>query len=861
MAKNQKAQSKGGKKAAKRNGQQADSILVTKNDQVYNALIQASFDGFCVLDMEGRILDCNDILCQILGYSRAELLQMDMSEIDACETQDETVAHIYRVTQAGTDRFQTRHRRKDGSYIDVEISTHSVPSMGERCFVFIRDITEQKRFEEERSQTESLLHRSQKQANLGSFIWDLRDDTLKWSQNMYAIHGIDPNQFSGNLSQTSRQLIHPDDLGEVQSEIEKMIASRRVWKMQFRIIRPDGSERIMESDGEFEFDDQGIPIRCIGIHQDITERKEIEAAFLESQSRYQTFINATTDLVFLKDDQFRYLFVNDANAQFFGKSIDEVIGSDDFALMPENAALACRRSDEQVVNGNGLIVNLEEVNGRIYETRKFPVQLQAGRWGVGGYVRDVTLRKQMEEKLTESVEMMRYIVKHDPNALAVYDLDLRYLAVSDRYLQDYNVREEDILGKHHYEVFPEMPQRWKEVHQRCLAGAIERNDDDYFERPDGSITYNRWECRPWYRADGKIGGMITYTEVTTERKLAEKKLRESERKFSLAFLSSPYAISITRLADGILMDINESFCTITGYKKDEVIGKTALELGLWVNVDERAAVISDLQQGRPVTEREYLFRKKTGEIITGLFYAVIIDLQDETCILSSISDISERKRADEQIRASLAEKEVLLREIHHRVKNNLEVVLSLAEMQARRLDDARVRESLRQIQERIRTIALVHDSIYRSTDLTTIAAQNYLQKLVDHISEAFGSYGMQLSVDAGDVTLNIESAIPCGLIVTELVTNSIKYAFPERNPAELLAQESDVKHIRIRMAQQDQQVILQVSDNGVGLPANLDPMNTQSLGLRLVRALAGQLHGSVDIRTGPGTHFEITFPP
>ncbi len=140
---------------------------------------------------------------------------------------------------------------------------------------------------------------------------------------------------------------------------------------------------------------------------------------------------------------------------------------------------------------------------------------------------DITESKQAELQLKESEEIMRYIIKHDPNAIAVYDRNLRYIAVSNRYLQDYNVKETDIIGKHHYEVFPEMPQRWKDVHTRCLAGAIERNDDDYFERPDSSITYNRWECRPWYKSDGEIGGMITYTEVTTERKATEEELRAS----------------------------------------------------------------------------------------------------------------------------------------------------------------------------------------------------------------------------------------------------------------------------------------------------------------------------------------------
>jgi PAS domain S-box-containing protein len=138
------------------------------------------------------------------------------------------------------------------------------------------------------------------------------------------------------------------------------------------------------------------------------------------------------------------------------------------------------------------------------------------------------VRLNLDKKaLLESEEILRFIVRHDPNAIAVYDTNLHYIAVSDRYLKDYGVKEEDIIGKHHYAVFPEMPQKWKDVHQRCMAGAIEHNDDDFFERPDGSITYNRWECRPWFKADGTIGGIVTYTEVTTERKLAEEVIVQS----------------------------------------------------------------------------------------------------------------------------------------------------------------------------------------------------------------------------------------------------------------------------------------------------------------------------------------------
>jgi PAS domain S-box-containing protein len=146
---------------------------------------------------------------------------------------------------------------------------------------------------------------------------------------------------------------------------------------------------------------------------------------------------------------------------------------------------------------------------------------------------DITERKKAEIALKESEEKTRFILKHNPNAMAVFDNQMNLLIASDRFLDDYNVKDKNIIGKNHYEVFPELPEKWRNVHKRALQGEVLRDDDDYFIRPDGSITYTRWECRPWYHSDNSIGGMIAYTEVITERKLAEIALKESEKNLQL----------------------------------------------------------------------------------------------------------------------------------------------------------------------------------------------------------------------------------------------------------------------------------------------------------------------------------------
>ena len=256
-----------------------------------------------------------------------------------------------------------------------------------------------------------------------------------------------------------------------------------------------------------------------------------------------------------------------------------------------------------------------------------------------------------EAALRHSVEVMRYIIKHDPDAIAVYDNDLHYIAVSDRYLEDYNVKEEHIIGKHHYEVFPEMPQKWKDVHQRVLAGAIERNEDDFFERPDGSITYNRWECRPWYQADGSIGGMITYTEVTTERKQVENALRESEKKYRDLYEKMMDGFAITDM-NGNIIQFNKAFESLLGYSEKELYALNFLEITpeKWHIFEKWIIEEQVLKRGySDVYEKEY--RKKDGTIFPIELRATLITNEkgENTGVWAIVRDITERKKTEAEI--------------------------------------------------------------------------------------------------------------------------------------------------------------------------------------------------------------------
>ena len=216
-------------------------------------------------------------------------------------------------------------------------------------------------------------------------------------------------------------------------------------------------------------------------------------------------------------------------------------------------------------------------------------------------------------------------------------------------------------------------------------------------------------------------------------------------------------------------------------------------------------------------------------------------------------EITERRRAEEETRASLRDKEILLREIHHRVKNNLQVIHSLLRLQSRQIEDERYREMFRDSQNRIRSMALIHETLYQSKDLANVSFREYVERLMSHLSASYGANRgrIRLGVDADGLMLGIDVAIPCGLIVNELVSNSLKHAFPEDRCGE------------IRVSLQvtgGSQITLTVSDDGIGLPEDMDFRDSGSLGLHLVTMLVeDQLHGQIELNRAKGTEFRISF--
>ena len=225
-------------------------------------------------------------------------------------------------------------------------------------------------------------------------------------------------------------------------------------------------------------------------------------------------------------------------------------------------------------------------------------------------------------------------------------------------------------------------------------------------------------------------------------------------------------------------------------------------------------------------------------------------------------NITQRKLAAEQIEKALHEKEVLLKEIHHRVKNNLTVISSLLEMQARISQDERVQTAFQNSQSRIQAMSAIHEQLYRSANLSHIDMDSYITGLAGELSELYAVPNIGKRIEVRDVQLVIDQAIPCGLIINELLTNAFKYAFTAGAGEPAVGSGLNARQVAVSMQRDHEHCILLVSDNGCGLPDGFDVQSAKSLGLKLVNRLAGQLEGDLEVTSaaGRGTTYRITFP-
>ncbi len=589
---------------------------------------------------------------------------------------------------------------------------------------------------------------------------------------------------------------------------------------------------------------------------ELAERRRAE----QDRLKFELGIERSHDAIFMTDTDGIILYVNPAFERIYGYAADEAVGQTPEILSADTqdrsaherhwkTLLANRTVTDEIVNRtkDGRLLTIEESLN--------PITIDRGE--ITGFLaiqRDVSLRKSAEEALRASER--RYLTLFHSAGDAIFLIrDDCFVECNKRAEEMFRGTRDQLVGIPPYDVSPPLQEDGTGSREKALAMIA--------VAADGKPHTFSWRHR---RLDGdEFDAEVTLTLVeletgrhvqaivrdVTEQKAVQKELIRSEARFRSLVQNLDDMITVHDERATITF-ISPSITRFLGYDPDAMIGKSALE---FVHPEDRERVEHDFQEvargENPGTPTKYRVRHRDGH------YVVLESIGSRPKEQSGIGgiiitsrDITRRQEAEEQIKASLREKEVLLKEIHHRVKNNMQVISSLLSLQAQTAGSRTIDDILQDSQQRVRSMALVHETLYRTDNLASIDFQEYLQSLVALLRRSYTAGNVRLELEADPVRISIEHAVPCGLIANELVSNAFKHAFPNGREGTILVRLRAVSPTRAQLV---------VSDNGVGLPPGLDALTSRSLGLQLVSMLTEQLDATFAYQAAGGSEFTVEF--
>jgi len=610
-------------------------------------------------------------------------------------------------------------------------------------------------------------------------------------------------------------------------------------------------------------DDKGNISGIVCVAKDITQRKRTEDLLKKSKEFAETVLNSMNDAISVIDvNNFRIIDVNSVFMTIYGMKKEEVIGKKCYEIT-HKLAEPCFPDDicplmATLTTGEHSTAEhvhyMKDGEKRYVEVSTSPIRDETGKiYNVIHVARDITRHKQMEDTLRRNEEYFRSVTENVLDIITVLDTNgtINYESPSVERVLGY--KPKDLIGKNAFEL----------IHPEDLAGVMGSIAKGIQNPGSAQSTEYRFKHKDGsWRILESVGKIIIDNAGTTEiiinsrditdRKQAEEARKISEEKYSTLVEKGNDGIII--IEDGLLKFINSKMVSIAGFPLTDLIEKPFID---FVALEYKEFVIDNYKKrlsGHEVKNNyEIEIISKDGRNIPVEINASIIDYEGNRADMAIIRDITERKRAEEIIMRSLQEKEMLLKEIHHRVKNNMQIVSSLLDHQTRYIKDKNVIDIFTESQNRIASMALVHEKLYQSKDLARIDLYDYINDLVANLFQSYmdNSSKITLNMNIENIQLDIDLAIPCGLIINELVTNSLKYAFPEGRTGEIIIAFRKIEENMFELA---------IGDNGIGLPPDLDFRKTNSLGLHLVTILAeNQLHGEIILNRNAGMEFQIKF--
>jgi PAS domain S-box-containing protein len=862
------------------------------------------------------LAECNDAMARMYGYDSADqILGARLADL-LLRSHPENIAGLRALRQAGyrmTD-VETRERDRDGNIKYFLNNLNVIEENGAiiRGWGTQRDITGQKRAQEALRASEERLRRITEATQDALWEIDLNTNGLWWSEGAKLLFGHGPGELQIHLEDWYRR-IHPDDIERVRTRFEKfMWGDDTHWSDKYRFRRPEGSYIYIYDRGRKFIDQSGGLARIAGAMVDITERETAEEALRESEERYRLLTELSPDGVVIAAADGNIHLTNPSMLRMLGSRQEEVIGHSLFEFIAPEFLNHCSDCMKTVMTDGAPATPHVDAEFRTGDGSKFPVEVGAVRFEWKGrqfaqiVIHDISWRKQAEaerQRWSKEIEAerdrLRRILEQMPIGVAIS------AAPSGRMLF-HNVEGVRLLGHsllpiENYRTYARYgglhedgtPLRTEEYPgaRSLLTAEVIKGEEMRYLRPDGTETFLSVDSAPIYDPEGGMALVVlTFIDIT-ERKRAEKALRESEERFAKAFRASPDCLVISRISDAVVIEVNDSFLALSGYAREEIVGKSTVMLGLYADPEVRRRALAILKEENHVRDFEFAMKQKSGELRMMTFSAEPLELRGEQCWLTIGRDITERKQAEQarerflmQEKAAREEaetanrmKDEFLATISHELRTPLTSILGWAHILAEGLiPESQKRHALEVIERSARSQKELIDNILDTSRIITgrlkldahpVEIDQVFQAAADVIRPSAEAKHIDLQAVVDDWGLMVfGDANRLQQVIWNVLSNAVKFTH-------------DGGRVEAHLSSSGSHVEISVRDNGMGIDSKFlpyvferfrqaDSTSTRKysglgLGLAIVRHLVEMHGGSVSASSpgeGLGSTFKIQFP-